>query len=147
METTKTEVTIFSAIGLQATPKEVKQGAWVAIPKDRTLLQSKTWQALRSGPKAGIGSSPTEAAILLALAAGKAGQGRPPSKQQAAKVMLENLLRDGIARTVEEIRGLAQAKGISWTAADRAARDLGVLRKKCGLRGPWIWSLPFAIQV
>ena len=113
---------IKATTGIEVSAKEVKPGCWVVAPKDRSLLQSKAWQALRSGPAAGIGRTPIEAAILLALAMGKVGI-KPPSQQQAAKAWLQSLLGNGLALMASDIKARAQDAGHTWTAVDRAARE------------------------
>jgi len=125
--------------GIEVSAKEVKPGAWVMVPADRALMRSKAWQALRSGPAAGIGQTPIEAAFLLALAMGKVGM-RPPSKQQAAKAWLQSLLATGLALMATDIKARAQDAGHTWTSVDRAARELGIQRQKLGMAGPWMWS-------
>lgn len=120
--------------------REPRPGAWVAVPLDKAQMRSKIWQALRSGPQQGVGRTAQEAAILLALAVGAAGPAKT-TKQQKAQQWLQALLSNGAARTVAEVHALAKEQGISLAALDRAARSIGVLREKCGLQGPWIWSI------
>jgi hypothetical protein len=131
--------------GTSVTLREVKPGAWVAVPKDRAHMASKTWQALKAGPEQGIGQTPAEAAILLALAMGKAGM-RKPSKQQAAKAWLQSLLGSGLALMATDIKARAQDAGHAWTAVDRAARELGIQRQKLGMSGPWMWCQPLKAE-
>jgi hypothetical protein len=135
------EKAVAVVMGLDVALREAKPGQWLAMPHDRALLRSETWQRLRNGPMAGIGSSPAEAALMLALAAGGLPRPKPPSKQAQARIWLALLLGDGQPRMVSEIKELSQGQGITWPACDRAARSLDVLREKLGLRGPWVWTL------
>lgn len=134
------ETVLSKLAGTPVALRNPSQGLWVAAPVDKALIKSKTWTALRSSKGAGVGSTPIEAGLLLATAIGAAGPIKS-TKQTQARQWLRGLLGNGVPRTVSELRELAQSGGVSWDAIDRAARDLGVLREKCGLGGPWIWSI------
>ena len=120
-------------------------GLWVAAPVDKALIKSKTWMALRWSKGSCVGSTPIEAGLLLATAIGAAGPIKS-TKHTQARQWLRGLLGNGVPRKVSELRGLAQSGCISWDAADRAARDLGVIREKCGLSGPWVWQLKINLE-
>ena len=119
---------------------EPKPGSWVVVPKDRGLLRTKLWTVLRTGPGGGIGHSPVQAALLFVKAFGSAGPRKVAAKHRA-RTWISELLADGEPRTVDEVKALARASGITWSSADRAARELSVERMKCGFHGPWIWQL------
>ena len=40
------------------------------------------------------------------------------------------------------VKAEATGAGYTWTACDRAARALGIERKKVGMNGGWIWRMP-----
>lgn len=120
--------------------REVKPGAWLAVPKDWAYLASKPWQALKAGPGQGIGQTPAEAAALLALAVGTAGPIKP-TKRDTATHWLKAQLANSMVVTVPWLKAQAQADGVSVHALDRAARALGVKREKAGMDGPWLWFL------
>lgn len=129
-ELLKTEISI----------REVRAGAWVAVPKDRRLLQSKTWKALRQGPKSGVGHCLSEAAVLLAIAYGRS-KPRLKAPRHTAKAWLAEFMAVKSEVSVELVKSHAVSLGVSWSAVDRAARDLGILRKKTGFNGGWTWKL------
>jgi len=140
-EMNKAETILGELLKTEISIREVRAGAWVAVPKDRRLLQSKTWKALRQGPKSGIGHCLTEAAVLLAIADGLS---RPRSKapRHTAKAWLTDFMSSKSEVSVDQVKSHASRLGVSWSALDRAARDLGIQRVKSGFRGGWIWSKP-----
>lgn len=119
---------------------EPEPGSWIAAPKVRTMAKkTRLWQALRAGPAAGVGTSPVGAALLLAMALGRCN-GRPVAKRLQAQAWLKEALAGG-ALAAGEVKAQGQARGLSWSVLDRAARDIQVRRKKAGIVGPWFWSL------
>lgn len=136
------EKTIFDLILVPVELKQPKLDCWVVVPRDRSLLKSKLWNELRIGPYSGVGSSPLQAAVLLARAIGSTGPKRV-SKRYRARSWVKALLADSKPRTVDEIKRKAQAEFIPWSSVDRAARELGILRKKCGFRGCWSWEMSY----
>ena len=129
-ELLKTEISI----------REVRAGAWVAVPNDRRLLQSKTWMALRQGPKSGVGHCLSEAAVLLAIAYGRS-KPRLKAPRHTAKAWLAEFMAGRSEVSVDQVKSYACSLGLSWSALDRAARDLGVERRKTGFSGGWIWTM------
>jgi hypothetical protein len=139
------EQTIFDLTRVPVELKQPKTDCWVVIPKDRSLLQSRLWRELRNGPCHGVGSSPIQAAVLLARAVGSTGP-RRVSPRYRARSWVEELLADFKPRSVDEIKKKAHAEFIPWSSVDRAARELCILRKKCGFRGCWFWEMPYLPQ-
>ena len=133
---------------LFGTPIETRQvgTALVAVPVDRALLQSATWQALRAGPRSGVGRTLEEALLLLAHAAGRvAGDSRARAAPRAADRWLYDRLQGAAGPVLaSEVGEAARRAGIGPTALRRASRRLGVVRSKVGLRGGWTWRLPDA---
>lgn len=139
-EQQRIETLITKLSGTSVTLREVRPDCWVAVAADRTYTASNTWQALKAGPEQGIGQTPAEAAILLALAVGTAGPVKT-TKRATATHWLKTQLANGMVVTMPWLKEQAQADGISMHALDRAARALGVKREKSGLDGPWFWFL------
>jgi hypothetical protein len=131
---------------LVGTPIEIRQvgTVFVAVPVDRALLRAPTWRALRAGPRGGVGNTEIEALLLLAFAAGRvAGGARRPAAPQAADAWLRTVLEGaGAPVPVAEVTQAARRAQVSPTAIRRAARRLGVVRRKAGMRGGWVWGLP-----
>lgn len=130
-------------VGTQATIREVS-GYFVAVPVDSGRLRSPTWIALRAGPRAGLGRSPEEALALLLFAAGQAaGRVRTTAAPLAADCWLRDGLRArGGAAPAAEIAKAAERASIALKTLRVAARRIGVVRRKVGLNGGWIWVLP-----
>lgn len=126
--------------GIKVFLHEARQGCWVVLPKERTYLHSKLWRTLRAGNQMGIGNSPIDAAILFASATGAAGPRKIATKHRAREWIV-NILSEGLAVQVQQIKAMAFKAGIPWSSVDRAARELGIWRKKCGFRASWTWQL------
>jgi hypothetical protein len=118
---------------------EPSPGLWIAAPADRSLLRSKLWRTLKVGPRAGVAPTQVAACLLLARALGVAGV-RGVTKQDRAKAWLKRAAA-GVAMTASEIKVAGEAQGLPWSTVDRAARELGIQRVKCGVEGPWVWVL------
>lgn len=120
---------------------EPRPGCWVVAPVDRARLRTPFWQAVRASPGAGVWRS--SAAALVGFAAGVEGWSRPPraGPPEGLYVLLRDVLAAGPAPVVE-LLGAAQAAGFSPPQLNRAARRLGVVRKKAGMTGGWTWRLP-----
>lgn len=58
-----------------------------------------------------------------------------------AKEFLASVLSDGPVRA-GELKRDADGAGYSWKTMQRAASDLGVDRRKIGMREGWMWALP-----
>ncbi len=57
------------------------------------------------------------------------------------KQFIEELLRPGPAKAAD-VKKEAQAAGLAWRTVQDAAQRLNVKRKKSGMAGGWLWSLP-----
>lgn len=130
-------------VGTRATIREVS-GFFVAVPVDSGHLRSPTWSALRHGHRAGLGRSPEEALALLLFAAGQAAGG---VRMTAAPLAADRWLRDtlrarGGAAPAAEIAKAAEQASIAPKTLRVAAGRIGVVRRKVGLGGGWMWSLP-----
>jgi AAA domain len=90
-----------------------------------------------------LGASELTAAVLLADFGALEG-GRGPRNEE--KVFLEGLLADGVQVAVAELQREAKGAGFSWRSVQRAASDLGIVKRKVGQPGDegqhWVWSLP-----
>ncbi len=130
-------------VGTRATVREVS-GFFVAVPVDSNQLRSPTWRALRAGPHAGLGRSPDEALALLLFAAGQAaGRVRTLAAPLAADRWLRDTLRArGGAAPASEMAMAAEGASVAPKTLRVAARCVGVVRRKVGLSGGWIWALP-----
>lgn len=130
-------------VGTQTTIREVS-GFFVALPVDSRQLRTRTWRALRSGPKAGLGRSPDEALALLLFAAGQAaGRGRMTAAPLAADHWLRDALRTrGGSAPAAEMATAAERESIAPKTLRVAASRIGVVRRKVGLSGGWMWALP-----
>ena len=120
---------------------EARLGAWVVVPVERSHLHSRVWRMLRSGHQSGVGGTAIEAALLFARAVGVGGQRRVAPRHRAKAWLLDQLASDQ-SFSVSQIRSNADSAGVTWSSVDRAARELGILRQKCGLRGGWTWRMP-----
>jgi len=125
---------------------EARLGAWVVVPVERSHLHSRVWRILRSGHQSGVGETAIEAALLFARAVGVGGQRRVAPKHRA-RAWLRDQLANGQSLSVSQIRSNADSAGVTWSSVDRAARELGILRKKCGLRGGWTWRMPVLSKI
>jgi hypothetical protein len=145
MDTTKhiqgVETFITQLAGTGVIMREVKPGAWVVVPVERSHLHSRVWRMLRSGHQSGVGGTAIEEALLFARAVGVGGQRRVAPKHRAKAWLLDQLASDQ-SFSVSQIRSNADSSGVTWSSVDRAARELGVIRQKCGLRGGWTWRMP-----
>ncbi|CAG9244929.1 AAA family ATPase [Paraburkholderia caribensis] len=63
------------------------------------------------------------------------------SPRQAAKDFLRGLLSDGPVNAKELRRDTDQA-GFSWPTIFRAGQELGVEKRKLGMKDGWLWALP-----
>lgn len=134
---------IQSLVGTQTTIREVSR-FFVAVPVASGHLHTPTWRALRAGPHAGLGRSPEEALALLLFAAGQAaGGGRTTAAPLAADRWLRDTLRArGGTAPAAEIAMAAERASIAPKTLRMATRRIGVVRRKVGLSGGWIWALP-----
>jgi hypothetical protein len=74
---------------------------------------------------------------MEAEAAGKA----PANPRGSAKALLTEILASGpVAKT--EIEEAAEANCIALRTLERAKAELGIVAKKGGMRGGWMWELP-----
>lgn len=126
--------------GVDVVLREAVPTCWLAVPKQRVHIRSKVWQKLRFGPASGIGTTPIEAALLLARAIGAVVPKKVTPKDRA-RVWLNEMLLDGRPVEVKKIRALANGAELSWSSVDRAARDLCIKRIKCGFRSGWTWQM------
>jgi hypothetical protein len=78
-------------------------------------------------------------ALALENAAGK--RGPAGAKQEAAETWLRAFLADG-PRLAEECFAQAAGVGIKEGTLKRAKDAAGIVAKKRGLQGHWLWSLP-----
>jgi hypothetical protein len=120
---------------------KARLGAWVIVPLERSNLQSKIWCMLRSSQQSGVGGTAIEAALLFANAVGAGGQKRVAQKHRARAWLLDQFA-SGQSLAVSQIRSNADSVGVTWSSVDRTARDLGILRKKCGFQSGWSWQRP-----
>lgn len=130
-------------VGTRTTIREVS-GFFIALPVDSGQLRTRTWRALRAGPRAGLGRSPDEALALLLFAAGQATGRRQVS---AAPLEADRWLRDALracggAAPAAEMTMAAERACIAPKTLRRAASRIGVVRRKVGLSGGWICALP-----
>lgn len=57
--------------------------------------------------------------------------------------VLKQLLANG-PQPAKEVQAEVEAAGFSWSQAQRTAGRMGILRKKTGMKGGWVWALPGA---
>ena len=126
-------------VGVQVELAQPKAGTWVAVPKDRALLQTRLWRALRGGPQGGVAASSAGAALLLARAAGASGLRAVTKTQQATSWVKQTI--EGQTLRAADVKAMAEAEGLSWSVVDRAARSLCVQRSKHGIEGPCYWTM------
>jgi hypothetical protein len=114
---------------------------YMILPTDRGELKSGFWEALRASPTGGIWLAPEEA--LLGFASFVIER-RAKSKRVTPgdlELELERLLSNGPARAAELVPRF-EKQGVSRHALGRAARRLGVVRLKQGMKGGWVWMKP-----
>ena len=115
--------------------------AFMVVPTAPGRTTAGFWRAVQADPSGGIWDAPEQAVIAfsagakgwLAIASGKAATG------------LENSLRTRLASgPVPAYRLIAEfaTAGISRHQLWRAARRLGVNRRKPGWAAGWVWELP-----
>jgi hypothetical protein len=137
------QVFIQELVGTQTTTREVS-GFFVALPVDSGQMRAPIWRALRSGPRAGLGRSPDEALALLLFAAGQAACG---VRTLAAPLAGDRWLRDALrarggAAPAAEIAKAAERASIAPKTLRVATLRIGVVMRKAGLSGGWMWALP-----
>jgi hypothetical protein len=80
------------------------------------------------------GSSNLNADDLLAA------QPRKSAREQAESFLLDALDRGPVKVTT--LQDLAENKGLAWRTVNRAKTNLGVIARKEGFGGGWVWALP-----
>ena len=60
---------------------------------------------------------------------------------EAAKDWLQRFLGNGSSAQAA-VEQFAAEKGHKWATVRRAAKDMGVIKEKSGLKGPWMWRMP-----
>jgi hypothetical protein len=64
-----------------------------------------------------------------------------PRSLESAKSFFQEILRDG-PKSSEEVSKLATKSGLSARTLDRGKKELGVVSRPSGFRGPWTYQLP-----
>jgi len=110
-------------------------------PVDRDLRRGPLWATYLASPLPTAWQTPEQALVGFAaiakalVAASLRDQSLDPEKA------LHDHLATGPRPATELLASLAAA-GISKDRADRAARRIGIVRRKAGMAGPWLWALP-----
>ena len=115
--------------------------ACLIAPVDRGRLQDGFWRAVRASPAAGIWNTPE--AALVGFAASVAGYRAAAARTSPTR--LEGVLRDRLAGGAQPAAVLLAdfaSQGVSRDRVGRAARRIGVMRRKTGMVAGWMWSQP-----
>lgn len=79
---------------------------------------------------------------IMALAeAPPAAEDEARSERTEAAEWLREVLADG-AVPVGDVKALAGKAGFSWATVRRAKDKIGIVARKLGMRGGWVWQLP-----
>ena len=110
-------------------------------PVDRARLRSRFWANVRASPSQGAWDTPERA--MAGFAAG--AKGWVASEPRAACSEVDTGLRARLAGGPVAVAALlseAAAAGVSNDRLSRAARRIGVSRRKLAMAGGWVWALP-----
>ena len=131
------------AVQLLQVPLQASQGFLVA-PVDRQALSEPFWQAVRASPSAGVWNTPEEAVVCFAAGIGgwRSATARPIQTRAAIERYLRDLLAGGAEVAVKDVEAAVHSVQRSWSQVKRAAERLGVVKRKAGMQGGWLWSLP-----
>ncbi len=92
-------------------------------------------------PRVVWGSEHVEITATQAMETEAAGRSSSTNPRTAAKTFLSDILANGpVPKT--EIEEAADANCISTATLRRAKSELGVIAKKTGMQGGWMWQLP-----
>jgi putative DNA primase/helicase len=83
---------------------------------------------------------PMDGSARQLLAIENNARGGNESALSEAKQFLADLLV--VPQPMTSVRAAAQDAGYAWATIRRAQRDLGVVSRKSGMSGSWIWSRP-----
>ncbi len=116
------------------------QQAFAIVPTAPGRLHLPLWRNVRQAPSGGVWLSP-EAAIVgfTHLIAQIAKQERRPTQESIRRRVMT--LLDGGPLSAQQVKSILEGEGATWRQVDRAARSLGVLRRKAGMRSGWTWHL------
>ena len=114
---------------------------YMVFPADSSQLTQPLWKAVKQSSNQGIWDTPEQAIVGFATQiTGWLDQARSPAKCPAV-ALLQLRLSSGPVAAATLLCEAAEA-GISRDRLGRAARRMGVVRRKDGLRGGWLWELP-----
>ncbi len=115
--------------------------AALICPPDLKHLTQPFWLALRASDNQGIWDTPEQAVVgFAAEVAGWLELAKSPVNRPAFALLQQRLSSGPVA--VAALLCEAADAGISRDRLGRAARSLGVARRKDGMRGGWLWELP-----
>lgn len=120
-----------------------EEAAYMIMPLDRAALGTPLWKAVRDSPSCGVWPSLAAAVVGFSALAASIAEGGNLAPFGGVQGRLRELLASGPVAAAALFADFAEA-GVSRYRVDRAARELGVVRRKLALRAGWIWSLPKA---
>jgi len=111
------------------------------MPLDSRMRQDPFWLEVLRSPLPVCWPTPQQALVgFAASVATWVAASRRGGLVDPAKALLETLA-GGPLPAADVYRSLAAA-GFSHDGVDRAARRMGIVRRKAGMTGPWLWALP-----
>ena len=114
---------------------------YLIAPVDRAQLRAAFWSSVRTSPSQGAWDTPEQAVAGFAAGA----KGWVASQPHAASSEVDARLRARLAFGPVAVAALlseAAAARVSNDRLSRAARRIGVSRRKLGMGGGWVWALP-----
>lgn len=120
---------------------EPSAGRWVVAPVDRARLRVPFWLAVRASSGAGVWRSPEAAIVGFAARAEGLSRPRRARPPEGLYALLIGLFAAGPV-PVTDLTVAARAAGFSAPQINRAARWIGVARRKAGMTGGLGWTLP-----
>lgn len=115
--------------------------AWLVMPAQRGRIDAPFWKAVRADASGGVWYDASEALQRFSEGVSRWMTEAAANSPSSAAELLRQLLAQGEA-PVAELKKVARDRGVSASRLDRAARRIGVVRSKGGLRSGWTWALP-----
>ena len=114
---------------------------YLIAPVDRAQLKAAFWANVRASPSQGAWDTPERAVAGFAVGAKGWVASQPCATCSEVDAGLRARLAGGPV-AVAALLAEATAAGVSRDRLGRAARRIGVSRRKLAMAGGWVWSLP-----